>query len=163
MLGGLPGSESATPVTAPEGGRVDPPALPDDKLVIELPGGKKKLQARTVRHLMIHIFNTVKAGDSQLFWDEVLCERTRADFSAQGQGPDEAMARMKSRQGDLEALFNAMPMGESTPGLFVVAAGGGAQRLQVTGMAARGLSWTGIDYVMERSNYRLRWFCGPYP
>ena len=163
MLGGLPGSDSSTPITAPENAVADPTTIPPEKLVIELPDGTKQLQARTVRHVMIHVFNTVKENDAKLFWDEVLCEQTREEFAARGMGPDEAMAMLRARETDLAALFNSMPMGESTPGTFIRPVGGGVQRLELTGMAARGLNWTGIDFTTERGSYRLRWFCGPKP
>ena len=39
--------------------------------------------------------------------------------------------------------------------------GGGVQRLEVTGKMAQGLTWTGIDVVLERGNYRLLWFVTP--
>jgi|CXWL01.1.fsa_nt_gi hypothetical protein len=51
-----------------------------------------------------------------------------------------------------------MPGGEYTPGMLVQTVGRNVFRLQVYGMAARDLKWTGMDMVYEENNYRLRWF-----
>jgi hypothetical protein len=161
MLGGLPGAESGTPVTGVPGRTMDPAAVPDDKLVIENKDGSKTLIARTGRHLMVHIHNTLAAGDEQLFLDQVLSKRTKEEYYDRGMDPREAYRTLRERRQDIDMLFDAMPMGEYTPGFFLRPVGGGVQRLEVQGPGARELTWTGFDMVMENGNFRLRWFVTP--
>jgi len=169
MLGGLPGAEGGYAVSPPRGAEGEPRKLGDDELEITRPDGTAKgskvLLARTARHVMVHIANTVSKDDSELFVREVLSERTKAEYFERGLSPSEAFTAVKAREAEVLRLFNLMPMGEYTPGLFLRGIGGGVQRLEVTGKMAQSLvaseEWTGIDVVMERGNYRLLWFVTP--
>ncbi|MBL8761514.1 MAG: hypothetical protein JNL50_09450 [Phycisphaerae bacterium] len=157
MLGGLPGAETATPVTAPPGASSDPTAVAGQLRVVD-EAGKATLVARAPRHLMKHIYNTVFDNEPLLFVEQVLSETTKDEYFARGVDVSEAFATLRERREDIHALFNAMPRGEQTPGLFIEPLGGGAQRLCVYGRAARGLRWNGFDMVMEKGNWKLRWF-----
>lgn len=161
MLGSLPGAESGTPVTGLQSDTPDPTAVPDDKLVVKHPDGSKTLTARTAHHLMIHIHTTLQDDDEGLFVEQVLSRRTKDEYYDRGMDPREAFRTLKARRSDIDKLFDAMPMGEYTPGLFLRPVGGGVQRLEVQGPAARELAWTGFDMVMEKGNFRLRWFVTP--
>lgn len=158
FLGGLPGAESRTPVVRDLGDYTDPTAIPPDQLVQEPEPGRKVLAAKTGRHLMIHVYNTLKNDDRDLFTTQVLSERTRAECLERGIDPADAFDYLKTREDDVAALFNMMPAGEQTPGIVVQPLGKGARRLQVTGAGLGDLYWTGFDMVMERGNWRLRWF-----
>lgn len=159
MLGGLPNSQSGMTVTGPRGEYTDPTRV-EGPLTIENPDGSKKLIARSCRHLMLHIFNTLDTGDEALFLDQVLSTMTKDEYYARGMHPSEAFRTLNSRIPELMKLFRAMPMGEFTPGVYSEPVGGGVRRVQLTGMSAKDLSWTGIDMVMEKGNWRLRWFVG---
>ncbi|MCG3124875.1 MAG: hypothetical protein GIKADHBN_03380 [Phycisphaerales bacterium] len=159
FLGGLPGAESQTPISRYPKGYVDPTFIPDDQLVVKDPEGKPtELRAKTARHLMMHIYNTLMNSQGELFVEQVLSEQTRGEFYARGVPPIEAFKLLQDRAGDVLALFERMPMGESTPGLFLEPVQKGVQRLRVQGMAARDLYWVGFDMVMEKGNWRLVWF-----
>lgn len=161
MLGGLPGAESGMPVSGVPGRTTDPTVVQEDRLVIENADKSKTLVARTARHLMVHLYSTLREGDEQLFLDQVLSQRTKDEYYERGMDAREAFRTLKERQRDIERLFDAMPMGEYTPGFFLRPVGGGVQRLEVQGPASRELAWTGIDMVMEKGNFRLRWFVSP--
>lgn len=158
LLGGLPGAESQTPIVRDLGEYQDPTAISPDKLVTEEEPGKKRLVARTGRHLMIHIYNTLDKGDKELFVREVLSKATKAECFERGVVPGDAFDYLVSRREDIDELFAMMPGGEHTPGVFVQPVGGGAQRIEVTGMGTEKLAWTGFDMVMEGGNWKLRWF-----
>lgn len=159
FLGALPGAESQTPISRYPKGYKDPTVIPDDQLVVKDPEGKpSQLRARTARHLMMHIYNTLMSGDEKLFVEQVLSERTRSEYYQRGIHPREAFKQMQEHGGDVLALFDRMPMGESTPGLFLQPEGGGVQRLAVQGLGAKDLYWVGLDMVMEKGNFRLVWF-----
>ncbi|MDX2132263.1 MAG: hypothetical protein SFY69_09435 [Planctomycetota bacterium] len=158
FLGGLPGAQSNTPVRRDFGDYVDPAAIPVEQLEREVEPGKKVLVARSARHLMIHIHNTLDRGEKELFVEQVLSGATRAECAERGVDPGDAFDYLLTRRDDIASLFNLMPDGERTPGLYLRPIGGSAYRLQIKGVGATDLYWTGFDMVMEKGNYRLRWF-----
>ncbi len=158
MLGNLPGAVSGTPVTSDRPGYVDPTKIPIDQLVKVDADGKKTLIAKTGRHLMIHIYNTVQDNDAPLFVDQVLSDMTKRECYQRGVDPREVFNELKRRWNDVQDLFNAMPGGEYTPGAIVKPVGAGVQRVFIQGPITRGLAWTGFDMVMEHGEWRLRWF-----
>ena len=74
--------------------------------------------------------------------------------------PGACFDELVRRKDDVVALFNAMPAGEYTPGVYVRNLGPKSERIEVEGLAAKDLSWTGMDVVMEKGNWKLRWFVG---
>lgn len=158
FLGGLPGAQSGMPVVRDLGEYTDPGAIPASELVQEVEPGKVRLIARSGRHLMIHIHNTLEQGDKELFVEQVLSSRTRAECLERGIDPGDAFDYLLTKRPEIDALFRMMPDGERTPGLFLRPIGPGTFRLQVEGLAAKDLYWRGFDMVMEKGNYRLRWF-----
>jgi hypothetical protein len=162
FLTGLQGSEQQLPSNRNLAGYADPTLVREDRLVKEDPAtGARTLTARSGRHLMIHIYTCVDQDDAELFVSEVLSERTRREFSERGIDPREGFKWLQEHQEDLQKLFSQMPAGEYTPGLFLRPVGGGVQRVELDGLAAKGLFWTGFDMVQERGSWRLRWMVGP--
>jgi hypothetical protein len=160
MLGGLPNSESGLPIVRGDN-YIDPTVVPEDKLTVVDPVSKKKtLTARTGRHLMVHIYNCVLENDKETFVAQVLSGETKAECAQRNVDPGACFDEVVRRKDDMVALFNAMPGGEFTPGVYVRNLGPKAERVQVEGLAAKDLSWTGFDMVMEKGNWKLRWFVG---
>ncbi len=62
-----------------------------------------------------------------------------------GMSPSESFKTVKAREAEVRRLFDLMPMGEFTPGLFLRGVGGGVQRLEVTGEDAQELVAWGVD------------------
>lgn len=162
FLTGLQGSEQQLPSARTLGDYADPTLVREDLLVKEdAKTGARMLTARSGRHLMIHIYTCVDQDDAELFVTEVLSERTRREFAERGIDPREGFKWLQEHQEDLQKLFSQMPAGEYTPGLFLRPVGGGVQRVELDGLAAKGLFWTGFDMVQERGSWRLRWMVGP--
>lgn len=162
FLSGLPGTEQALPQGRKLGDYVDPTRINEEELVKVDPNNQKKiLTARNGRHLMIHIYNTVDQNDAQTFIEQVLSTQSRADFAARGVDPREGFEFLRKKQADLQILFQRMPAGENTPGMRLLDVGGGARRVQLDGIIAKGLYWTGFDMVQEKGNWKLRWMTGP--
>lgn len=157
MLGGLPGAETSETVTAPRGATGDPTAV-SGKLRSEDENGKITLVARAPRHLMKHIYDTIFDNEPQLFIEQVLSEVTKQEYYDRGVDVMEAFNTLREKREDIHTLFNRMPRGEQTPGLFVEPLGSSVQRLCVYGKQASGLRWNGFDMVMEKGNWKLRWF-----
>jgi hypothetical protein len=162
FLSGLPGAEQALPQGRKMGDYVDPTRVSEESLVkIDPTNQRKILTARNGRHLMIHIYTTVDEGDAETFVNQVLSQRTRAEFAARGVDPVEGFEKLRRKQADLQILFQRMPAGENTPGLRMRNMGGGAQRIELDRIVADGLYWTGFDMVQEKGNWKLRWMVGP--
>lgn len=162
MLSGLPGVETGRQVTGPRIEGADPrEVIADTEIVVKNPDGTVTLVSRTGRHLMIHIYNTLQEDKGDLFVDQLLSERTRESYFRRGLQPIEAFKTLKKRRQDVKKLFDQMPMGEYTPGLYVRNMPEKVTRLEVNGSATRGLAWTSMDMVFEGGNWKLVWFDGP--
>ncbi len=161
FLAGLPGAETQAVTTGPRGEYFDPTIVPGNKIEETKEDGSKTLIAKTGQHLMVHIFNCVARDDAHTFVEQVLSERTRQEYYGRGLDPAQAFELLKERKAEMVRLFRAMPSGESTPGVISQGVGGGVRRFVVTGKSAQGLTWIGIDMVMEKGNWRLRWFVSP--
>ncbi|MCC5821864.1 MAG: hypothetical protein LAT64_01095 [Phycisphaerales bacterium] len=158
LLSSLPGAESNIPdhrtvnrpdiLRTPSSGIRE--TLEDGDTVI--------LHAKSVRHLMAHIVTTMQNGEEELFVEQVLSSKTRQEFVLRGYDPAEAYKELIRRERDVFRLFNVMPFGEQTPGLFLQKIGDNEFRLQIPRSSFGELRWTGIDVVFENKNYRLRWF-----
>lgn len=160
FLAGLPDVETQTPTTGPRGEYFDPTLVPGNRIIEKQPDGTAKLTAKTGQHLMVHIFNCLSTNDAGTFTEQVLSEMTKQEYYGRGLDPRGAFDAIKARQADVVRLFRAMPAGESTPDVISRNLGAGVRRFQATGKAAQGLTWTGIDMVMEKGNWKLRWFVG---
>ena len=164
FLGRIPGAQSGTPVSAPKGTRTetrfDPRADPGT-LRVENPDGSITLVAKTGQQLFRHLMTTLREEDPDLFVDEVLSERTRQEYYDRGIDPSQAFVTIKQREADLNKLYRALPMGEFTPGIFAEDLGNKTRRIALYGKEAQGLAWNGFDMVLEKGNWRLRWFVGP--
>ena len=161
FLAGLPNAETQAVTTGPKGEYIDPTIVPGNKIEQKKADGSTTLVAKTGQHLMVHIFNCVQRDDARTFVDQVLSDMTKQEYYARGQSPERAFETIKDRKSDMVRLFRAMPSGEGTPGLLSDGVGQGVRRFVVTGKAAQGLSWIGIDMVMEKGNWKLRWFVQP--
>lgn len=154
---GLPGVEGDAAVIEPtrQATYLD---LPEDQIRVEEPDGRVTLRARNGRQLMIHIYNALMEGERDLFTQQVLSNRTKQEFLARGKDPAEAFDMLLAMEDDIVDLFNAMPFGERTPGLFLTNVGDKVQRVRVSGLQAQHMKLVGMDMVMERGEYRLVWF-----
>ena len=158
-LAGLPGAETSGEYDNSHLRQIhDVSEVDGVELVIEQPDGTVVLKSPSGRHLMVHIYTTIEDGDRELFTDQLLSEITRREFNERGYDPATAFDELVRRQEDVYKLFSRMPMGEYTPGVLTRNLGEKTLRLEVTGQAARDLKWTFMDMVLERGDWKLRWF-----
>ena len=140
---------------------VDPAELPPIRE--ELPDGEVVLRSRTARDLMAHLQHALRRDDEplerELFTEYLLSDATRAEYEARNLPPDQAYYALLRRREDILLLFNRIgPLGENSPQVIMKSLGNNVIRLQVTGLARDGLSWSFMDMVYEDGNWRLRWF-----
>lgn len=155
-LAGLPGAEGAVNVGERAGASAGLGYVPQKFILHE--DGRVELLTRTVSDLMLHIRGTLQADNAEMFTEQLLSERTSAEFRARGEDPSRAFAMLKAREPDFHALHARMPVGEGTPGVLMHKLGERTYRAELSGLAARDLAWRGIDVVWEGAEWRLRWF-----
>lgn len=150
-LSNVPGAVSGGEAFSqqPRGYR-DPTALEDGRIRVQSDDdGPPVLVAKTARHLMAHIYSTLKEDDADLFVDQVLCAQTKQEFRDRGMDPAEAFDYFKSHQEDIAQLFARMPMGEYSPGVLRRQLPGGVTRVTLNRKAAEGLLWRGFEMSWE--------------
>lgn len=151
QTGGIPDGRNIT--------RADILRTPIDGIRQKHEDGSVILYAKSVQHLMSHIVQTVQNDEAELFTQQVLSSKTRQEFVVRGYDPTEAYKEIVRRRRDVFRLFNTMPFGERTPGLFLQPLAERNQfRLRLPKSSWGDLRWTGIDVVFEDGNYRLLWF-----
>ncbi len=161
MLSGLPGAEVGSDVTTAGAKRAGEPEVVDageETLRVEGVDGSVVLVSKTGRQLMAHVYTTLANGEADLFVSQVLSQMSKDEFRERGVDPLEGFEFLRENQELIRALFNRIPMGEFTPGVFMRAQGNNVFRLGVQGIGARGLTWTFMDMVFENGGWRLRWF-----
>jgi hypothetical protein len=143
------------------------PQIPENKLREVVPASPNApaqvtLISRTGRHLLVHIYETLRDNERELFAEQVLSERTREEFLSRGFSATDAFDLLKAQEEQVVTLLQQIPDAEATPGVRMLAVGNRVQRvlLGANAMASQQLSpgLVGIDMVMERGSWRLRWF-----
>jgi len=149
-LSSVPGAVSGGEAFSerPKGYR-DPTLLDDGRIRVESEEGPPVLVARTARHLMAHIYSTIKEDERELFVSQVLCAQTKKEFRERGMDPGEAFDYLKSHEEDIALLFGRMPMGEFSPGVLRRQLPGGVTRVTLNRKAANGLKWRGFEMAWE--------------
>lgn len=158
MLSSLPGAQTGGIPDARNITQADVLRTPQSGIRQTLPDDTVVLYAKSIQHLMTHIVNTMQNGEQELFTQQVLSKATRNEFVVRGYDPKEAYKEIVRRQRDVFRLFNAMPFGERTPGVYMESIGRNEFRIRLPKSSWGDLKWTGIDAVFEDGSYRLRWF-----
>lgn len=169
FFSGLEGVKTATPPVAAEAPSAIPKADNGEEmgLVKENQDGSVTLVIKSGRNLMAHIQRTLAGSEDPAeavvlkdqFTRQVLSEITRGEYQERGRDPGEAYDLAKKSQKDIAKMFNRMPMGEYSPNVLMDQIGRNMIRVRLTGQARRDLTkWTGFDMVLEKGNWRLRWF-----
>ena len=164
LFGRLGGDAADRGGSSPGGSRgLDPSLLPPIRQ--ELPTGEIILRSRTARDLMVHVQRAVTDRDRdlerELFTEQVLSAITWQEFTDRGYAPESAYDELVRRRDDVLKYFNRVgPLAENSPQVLMRSVGENIIRLQLTGLAKEGLSWTYMDMSYEGGNWRLRWF-GP--
>jgi hypothetical protein len=111
---------------------------------------------------MIHIYETLRDNEREVFAEQVLSERTRQEFAERGFPATDAFDLLKAQEEQVVAFLQAVPDAELTPGARVSPLGNRVQRVMAgpNTQASQSLSigLIGMDMVMEKGQWRLRWF-----
>ena len=170
FFSGLEGAKTQTPATVEQSKKVPiPEAEAGDKvgLIKENKDGSVTLISKSGRNLMSHILRTLADEEDAVvakelkdqFVKQVLSEITRAEYRERNLDPEIAYTELKKQRKEIAKLFNRMPMGEYSPNVLMEQIGKNLIRVKLTGQAKKGMErWTGFDMILEKGNWRLRWF-----
>jgi hypothetical protein len=158
LLAGLPGAIGGETVVLNTGKTMDPTIAPLGGIRQVDDRGNVTLLARSAKHVMAHIYTTLANGERDLFIQQVLSERTRLEFEDRGLDPGLAFDELKKRERDLLKFFNTLPFAEHTPGVHLEGLGPNVFRMRSPGGRNSGLRYQFMDLIIERGEWRLRWF-----
>ena len=136
----------------------DPRYLPPEAQREVDDDGNVTLRAKGPRHLMRHIFETLRNNERELFIDQILSEATKQEFVDHGKDPNEAFDMLLEDYEMINQLFARMPMAENAPNARYERIGEGMHRLRLIKGVGRDLKWQGFDMVTEDGYEKLLWF-----
>ncbi|MCA9293069.1 MAG: hypothetical protein KDA20_04570 [Phycisphaerales bacterium] len=119
------------------------------------PDRKIVLQSYAPRQLMIHLAETLRAGETDLLYEQLLSNETKDAYRARGMDPHDATTFLTEHVEGVMRLLSLFPLGEQTPGVALQPLGRGAYRLESTGGLSEGHTFRSIDMVFERGGFRL--------
>lgn len=160
FFSGLDGAEGPGVSRTGLGRTHDPRYLAVDDQRYEDEDGNIVLQSRGPRHLMRHIYETLRDDERELFQEYVLSEATKREFRENDTDPAEAFDMLKDEFESIDRLFARIPMAEHSPNVTFRRTGPGTYRLKLIRGAGRELRWQGFDMIQEDGNERLLWFYG---
>lgn len=153
---GTPREEGAGPRPA-SGSAAEALAMTEDDLIKTNPDGSKTLISRIIQHTIFHLVRTLRAGEDDLFYTQVLSDATKRHFSERGEDPRDAIAYFTENRDDIIHMLSRMPNAENTPGVIMEKTGRKDFVLRITGSAAKGLRFTEYWVTMERGQWRVMW------
>lgn len=157
LLSGLPGAQTGIPDRRKRT-QAQVLSLPATGLREVHDDGSVTIHSKNVRHLMSHIVYAIQHDEQDVFVQQILCRQTLEEFNIRHVDPALGFQEVVRRQRDVFKLFNLMPFGEGTPGMFLEPTGTNEFRLALPKSSYGDLKWVGIDTVFEDGNFKLRWF-----
>lgn len=83
----------------------------DFELRAENEDGTISLRAILPEHVISHALDCIRRGEYRLMWDELVAERTRQAYAAEGQGYEEFEAYISTNAVPLARMLNRMSLG----------------------------------------------------
>ncbi|MCA9273223.1 MAG: hypothetical protein KDA31_09275 [Phycisphaerales bacterium] len=120
--------------------------------------GNVTLRAKGPRHLMRHIFETLRNNERELFIDQVLSNATKQEFIDHGKDPNEAFDMLLEDFEMINQLFARMPMAENAPNARFETIGTNMHRMRLIKGVGKDLKWQGFDMITEDGYEKLLWF-----
>lgn len=93
-------------------------------------GGDVVLRSLMPEHVVAHVLTSIRREEYDLLWDQVLSERTRMAYEAEGGGYEGFLDFMYDHERDLARMFTRMSLSLRTTDVVRQKLGGGVTRLQ---------------------------------
>jgi hypothetical protein len=119
------------------------------------PDGEVRLVSHSPRQLVLHLSQTLQAGEDDLLFEQVLSDRVKQNYRDRGLDPRDAVAFLKDNEDAVTDLLMALPQGERTPGVLLQSIGPNMYRLQPPEAESLNLRFSRLDLIIEGANFRL--------
>lgn len=161
FLANLPDAKTGLgPVGDRFGGVNDPNRLtPEDaeKMVVTNPDGSKTLLSKSIRQLMSQVVNCLYEDELELLHDQLMSESTKEEYRARGKDSFAFVEYLSRNREDIVELFRRMPMAENTPAVAMHQPARNTFKLQMTGIAKKGLNFTTFWVTHEQGTWKIMW------
>jgi len=120
-----------------------------------MPDGSVLLISRSPRHVMIHLFETLRDEEDELLLTQVISARLRDQYEKRGEDPTQIVRELRRERREIVKLMTAMPMAEQTPGALMRTTGRNAFEITAPGGPALDQKFKRFSVVIEQGSFRL--------
>lgn len=124
------------------------------ELVVEHPDGSVTLYSPLDIHLITHLRSCLIQADYELLYDQLLADRAKQTYVAQGLDPRQSIQWFSDNRRDILILLNRMGQGMNSPDVYWENLGP-VLRLKLHSGAARSMRFSTIDITREGGNFKL--------
>lgn len=117
--------------------------------------GTVTLICRSPAHLVHHLRDTLRRGEVELVYEQLLAQQLKDNYIDRGRDPRDALTWILKKRRSIEKLLASMPAGERTPGATMKPIGRNAFRISPPGVELLELRYTSIDVTIEDGSFRL--------
>ncbi|MGE3109606.1 MAG: hypothetical protein AB7G11_16880 [Phycisphaerales bacterium] len=161
FLANLPDAQTGfAPVGDRFAGVQDPNLAPSDdpaKMVVTNPDGSVTLVSASIRQLMSQVINCLKSDELEILHDQLVAEDTKREYRARGKDSFAFVEYLFRNRADVLELFTRMPMAENTPAVALHQAARNTFKLQLTGIATKGLYFSTLWVTHEKGTWKIMW------
>lgn len=159
FLANLPDAQTGlAPVGDRFGGVSNLPSENDaKKMVVVNPDGSKTLLSGSIRQLMSQIVNCLYDDELELLHDQLVSMSTKEEYRGRGKDSFAFVEYLKRNREDVVEMFSRMPMAENTPAVALHQPSRNTFKLQITGIAKKGLNFTTLWVTHEKGVWKVMW------
>jgi len=120
-----------------------------------MPDGSILLISRSPRHVMIHLFETLRDEEDELLLNQVVSKRLREQYEERGEDPRQIVRELRRERREIVKLMTSMPMAEQTPGALMRTTGRNVFEVTAPGGPALDQKFKRLSVVIEQGSFRL--------
>lgn len=117
--------------------------------------GSVILVSRAPYQLVVHLRDTLRDGETDLLFEQLLSDRLKQAYIDRGRDPRDAVAFLLRNQRHVQKFLEAVPAGERTPGAVFRPIGRNVYRLETLDKAQLELKFSKMDMIIENGRLRL--------
>ncbi len=126
------------------------PGYPNRRLLSD---GSYYLVSRSPRDLIIHLYETLGAGEFEMMYEQLLAERTKQAYVEEGLDPVEAGKYIVRNRKHVAKLLELMPGAEGTPGVFMKTTPDKTYVLSVPNANAVSSKYSKLEFAIEEGRF----------